>query len=78
MERLGSRNSYAFMNLTINGETRNFNDGLNLQALLLELGLAEKPVVVELNQKALAPSEFESQKLSDSDQLEIITIAAGG
>lgn len=78
MERLGSRNSYAFMNLTINGETRKFNDGLNLQALLLELGLAEKPVVVELNQKALAPSEFESQKLSDSDQLEIITIAAGG
>ena len=78
MERLGSRNSYAFMNLTINGKTRNFNDGLNLQALLLELGLAEKPVVVELNQKALAPSEFESQKLSDSDQLEIITIAAGG
>ena len=66
------------MNLTINGNTRNFNDGLNLQALLLELGLAEKPVVVELNQKALAPSEFESQKLSDSDQLEIITIAAGG
>ena len=66
------------MNLTINGETRKFNDGLNLQALLLELGLAEKPVVVELNQKALAPSEFESQKPSDSDQLEIITIAAGG
>lgn len=78
MERLGSRNSYAFMNLTINGETRKFNSGLNIQTLLLELGLADKPVVVELNQKALAPSEFESQNLSDNDQLEIITIAAGG
>lgn len=78
MERLGSRNSYAFMNLTINGETRKFNSGLNIQSLLVELGLADKPVVVELNQKALAPSEFESQNLSDNDQLEIITIAAGG
>ncbi|HAE18923.1 MAG: thiamine biosynthesis protein ThiS [Verrucomicrobiaceae bacterium TMED137] len=78
MERLGSRNSYAFMNLTINGETRKFNSGLNIQTLLVELGLADKPVVVELNQKALAPSEFESQNLSDNDQLEIITIAAGG
>lgn len=78
MERLGSRNSYAFMKLTINGETRKFNSGLNIQTLLVELGLADKPVVVELNQKALAPSEFESQNLSDNDQLEIITIAAGG
>jgi len=78
MERLGSRNSYAFMNLTINGETRKLNSGLNIQTLLVELGLADKPVVVELNQKALAPSEFESQNLSDNDQLEIITIAAGG
>lgn len=78
MERLGSRNSYAFMNLTINGETRKFNSGINIQTLLVELGLADKPVVVELNQKALAPSEFESQNLSDNDQLEIITIAAGG
>jgi thiamine biosynthesis protein ThiS len=66
------------MTLTINGETQKFNDGLNLQALLAELGLAEKPVVVELNQKALAPSEFKCQKLKDSDQLEIVTIAAGG
>lgn len=66
------------MTLTINGETQKFNDDLNLQALLAELGLAEKPVVVELNQTALAPSEFKSQKLKDSDQLEIVTIAAGG
>ena len=66
------------MTLTINGETQKFNDDLNLQARLAELGLAEKPVVVELNQTALAPSEFKSQKLKDSDQLEIVTIAAGG
>jgi len=66
------------MNLTINGESKHFDNMTTLQALLVELGLAEKPVVIELNQKALAPSEFEAQPLSDGDQLEIITIAAGG
>jgi thiamine biosynthesis protein ThiS len=66
------------MNLTINGESKHFDNSTTLQALLVELGLAEKPVVIELNHKALAPSEFEAQPLSDGDQLEIITIAAGG
>ena len=66
------------MNLTINGENRQFEGDLTLQTLLGELGLAGKPVVVELNKTALAPSEFGSQQLSDGDQLEIITIAAGG
>lgn len=78
MERLGPRYTRAFMNLTINGETLRFENSLNLKALLVKLGLATKPVVVELNQKALAPSEFEAQQLSDGDHLEIITIAAGG
>jgi sulfur carrier protein len=49
-----------------------------LKALLRELGLDEKPVVVELNREALAPSEFETRELCDGDQLEVITIAAGG
>mgnify|MGYP002628168411 CR=1 FL=1 len=66
------------MKLTINGESRNFEKRLTLTALLGELGLGEKPVVVELNREALAPSEFALRELSDGDLLEIITIAAGG
>ena len=66
------------MKLTINGESREFSEKLTLKALLSNLGFGEKPVVVELNQEALAPSEFEKRELSDGDQLEIITIAAGG
>ncbi|MGJ8696307.1 MAG: sulfur carrier protein ThiS [Verrucomicrobiaceae bacterium] len=65
------------MTLTINGETQKFDAPLTLPALLDSLGLAGKPVVVELNRRALSPSEFD-QELSDGDQLEIITIAAGG
>ncbi len=66
------------MTLTINGEKRDFGEPLSLAELLQELGLDQKPVVVELNKEALAPSEFLSRQLKNHDQLEIITIAAGG
>lgn len=67
------------MTLTINGEAKEFPNSspLTLPALLDSLGLAGKPVVVELNREALSPSEFEKE-LKDGDQLEVITIAAGG
>ncbi len=64
--------------LIINGEEKEFEDTLQLSDLLTQLGLGEKPVVVELNRQALSPSEFKSQELHDGDELEIITIAAGG
>ena len=65
------------MTLTINGEPREVADDLTISSLLESLGLGGKPVVVELNQEALSPSEF-SKRLSDGDKLELITIAAGG
>jgi len=64
--------------LTINGEQQEIEKDLTLKSLLIELGLGEKPVVVELNREALAPSEFEKQILCEGDKLEIVTIAAGG
>jgi len=64
--------------LTINGEQQEVEKGLSLKSLLIKLGLGEKPVVVELNRQALSPSEFEEKTLIEGDELEIITIAAGG
>ena len=64
--------------LTINGEQQEVQKGLTLRSLLINLGLGEKPVVVELNRQALSPSEFEEKILNERDELEIITIAAGG
>ncbi|OUV17155.1 MAG: thiamine biosynthesis protein ThiS [Verrucomicrobiaceae bacterium TMED86] len=64
--------------LTINGEQQKAEKRLSLRSLLINLGLGEKPVVVELNRHALSPSEFEEKILNEGDELEIITIAAGG
>ncbi|MEJ6580266.1 MAG: sulfur carrier protein ThiS [Akkermansiaceae bacterium] len=66
------------MKLIINGESREFEQALTLPGLLKSLGLEGKPVVIEHNRAALAPSEFEERELSEGDSLEIITIAAGG
>ena len=49
-----------------------------METLLASIGLAGKPVIVELNKKALFPREYADSNLQDNDQLEIITIAAGG
>jgi thiamine biosynthesis protein ThiS len=66
------------MTLTINGNAHQVEDGSTLPALLTQLGLDQKPVVIEHNEVALSPSDFESCSLKNGDRLEIITIAAGG
>lgn len=67
------------MTLTINGTARTFEASeFNIDALLNELGLASKPVVVELNREAVLPANYPSTAVSDGSELEIVTIAAGG
>lgn len=66
------------MTLTINGNNQDFPEPLSLEQLLQKLGLEEKPVIIELNKEALAPSEYKTRQLNHHDQVEIITIAAGG
>lgn len=66
------------MNLIINGYSREVEEGLTLPALLSDLGFDQKPVVIEHNETALSPSDFDGRVLADGDRLEIITIAAGG
>ena len=67
------------MTLTINGTSRTFEASeLQIDTLLAELGLAGKPVVVELNREAVLPADYPSTSVSDGSELEIVTIAAGG
>ncbi|MEM9081367.1 MAG: sulfur carrier protein ThiS [Verrucomicrobiota bacterium] len=65
------------MTITLNGQPHP-TEASTIGQLLTELGLNEKPVVIEHNQTALLKHEHPTTPLSDSDQLEIITLAAGG
>lgn len=66
------------MNITLNGETRAFESLRTLGDLLAQLGLGEKPVVIEHNKRALFPREIAATPVSDGDVIEIVQITAGG
>jgi thiamine biosynthesis protein ThiS len=66
------------MKIKLNGKDHSLNETINVEALLASIGLAGKPVVVELNKQALFPREYVHSTLQDGDRVEIITIAAGG
>ena len=65
------------MTITLNGSSAE-TDATTVQTLLEELGLADKPVVIEHNETALLKTEHETTTLADGDSLEVITLAAGG
>ena len=66
------------MTIKLNGKEHPLSSKTSVKTLLETIGLANKPVVVELNKEALFPREYEKSILENGDQLEIITIAAGG
>jgi sulfur carrier protein len=67
------------MQITVNGTPTQFSGTSATVAALLDfLGLTGKPVVVELNQRALFPRELASTPLAEGDVLELVQITAGG
>jgi thiamine biosynthesis protein ThiS len=66
------------MRLVVNGEKREFSGDPTITGLLVELGLAEKKVAVELNRSVIEKTEWESTDLSNDDDLEIVHFVGGG
>ena len=66
------------MKLIINGDPQEMSSPLTVRGMLDGLGFGRKPVVVELNRRALFPREFELTSLSEDDRVEIVQITAGG
>lgn len=66
------------MNLTINGECREFPAPLSVAALLERLGLAGKRLAVERNGEIVPKSRHGDTALADGDRLEIVVAVGGG
>jgi sulfur carrier protein len=66
------------MQLRVNGDVSEIEDGTTLPELLTSLGLGVGWVVVEHNGTALLRSEVERARLADGDVLEIVRAVAGG
>lgn len=66
------------MTITLNGRERELPDDTTVGALLEQMGLGGKPVVVEQNKRALFPREIATAKVAGGDIIEVVQVTAGG
>ena len=64
--------------IILNGTPHPIERALALDRLLVSIGLAGKPVVVELNEQAVLPRDYAQTPVEPGARIEIVTLAAGG
>jgi thiamine biosynthesis protein ThiS len=66
------------MLLHINGEQRDFPDGLTVSALVAQLGMKPDRVAVELNLEIVSRAQWGTTTLKTGDKLEVVHFVGGG
>jgi len=66
------------MQITVNGEPLEIDDGSTLPAVLAMLGLEGKPCAVEVNAAVVPKAEHDSCTIHAGDVIEIVTLVGGG
>ena len=66
------------MTLHINGEQREFPDGLTVAGLVAQLGMKADRVAVELNLEIVPRTLWDTTVLKDGDKLEVVHFVGGG
>lgn len=66
------------MEITVNGEKKEYCGAPSMTSLLEFLGISPRPVVVERNLRIVPRSEIEQEPVADGDTIEIIRFVGGG
>ncbi len=66
------------MQIQVNGRERDIPAGTSVAALLRDLGLDGRTLVVELNRRIVRPPEVESVRLEAGDRVELVHFVGGG
>ena len=66
------------MKITVNGESRDVADGVNIEALLQHLGVTLKFTAVAVNREVTPKSAYATTVLKDGDKIEIVRPMGGG
>ena len=66
------------MQLTINGQKKNYPDDLTVAQLLTQLNFSAETIVVELNRNILTPAAHASTRLNPGDTIELVQFVGGG
>ena len=73
-----SQERWPAMTLTINGDTRWFEELRDLAALVSALGLDGRKVAIERNLEIVPRSAYGRTRLADGDRIEIVHFIGGG
>ena len=66
------------MHVFVNGENREFSDGLSLEQLVNELTLPGVRIAIEVNGKVVRRGDWTGTRLNDEDRVEIVHFVGGG
>lgn len=66
------------MRIVVNGEAREFPEGLLLSDLINLLELPIQRIAVELNREVVRLAEWNTTLLNDEDRIEIVHFVGGG
>lgn len=66
------------MQITLNGNTREVEEGTTLAALVAQLALKTDRIAAERNLALVPRAQYAATVLVDGDKLEIVTFVGGG
>ena len=66
------------LKLIINGESKEFREGISVEELIEKLGVRKETVVAEVNRKIIQADQRVSHRLAEGDQVELIQFVGGG
>ena len=66
------------MQIILNGENTEQEDGISVAGLLTRLNIGLERVAVEVNLDILPKADYEARLLSDGDRIEIVHFVGGG
>jgi len=64
--------------IVVNGEPHVVDAGTSAAALVALLGLADRPLAVEVNERIVPRRDLAACMLHDGDRIEIVTLVGGG
>lgn len=68
----------GMLRVTVNGESREFAAGASALDAVTALGLAGRPLAMELNERIVPRRDLAACMLNDGDRIEIVTLVGGG
>ena len=66
------------MQITLNGQSKNFTKNISLSALIDEVSNANKRVIAEINGTIIKKDQWDSTIINLNDEVELVTFVGGG